>query len=648
MCAIKKYLFLIVLLNASILYASTHYFSPDTIYLDSAQYIKYGNKVLKAANDTVFFLHDSIKYRISNKPFSQSEVFYDSIKERAYRNRITKELHDLVFSDNNHEPKSPSAPRKIASPFVAFGGKVIREIKFEKLDVFGPSIADTSGKAKSWLGETANSLHVKTRTYILKNNLLFEKNDPLDPVIMGNSGREIRSLHFIEDAEILVKQVTPDSVDVYVISKDLFPYGIDGDIYGFDRADLRLWNENFIGLGHSITNTVSILPDNAPLFRYDYGEYKVENINGSFIRGRLYFNRSDLRKEYGLKLTRRLIPHAIKYGGGVDLYHRQVEREINTGDSIINMMIKFDHQDYYLSRSFEVSSHHGKGFVNPFITVSSRFTQRSYLNRPYVAADSNNHFHGFTRVLGNVGFAKNDYYSSNFVFNYGRTEDIPYGYKFELIGGYEWREFYERTYTAVLLAAGKYLNNFGYLYGILQSGGFIHNSVFEDGVLNAGMHYMTDLFKAHNLKIRNFLAIDYTKGFNRTDRSKIYLNDRYGLTGYNKNLIGGQQRLFVNLQSVWFLPYSFYGFRFSVFYFAEMGLTGPVGKSIFDNSLYSGIGAGMRIKNEHLVFDALEIRFAWYPKTLPSGQFLDASFGGSMSPEFSNFIDSYPQVINYQ
>jgi hypothetical protein len=44
-----------------------------------------------------------------------------------------------------------------------------------------------------------------------------------------------------------------------------------------------------------------------------------------------------------------------------------------------------------------------------------------------------------------------------------------------------------------------------------------------------------------------------------------------------------------------------------------MGIIGSNNKCIFDESYYSGIGIGLRLHNENLVFETFRLRLAFYP-----------------------------------
>lgn len=79
-----------------------------------------------------------------------------------------------------------------------------------------------------------------------------------------------------------------------------------------------------------------------------------------------------------------------------------------------------------------------------------------------------------------------------------------------------------------------------------------------------------------------------------------------------------------------------------------MGLVGPENRSVFSNKLYSGIGLGIRIRNENLVFKTFQIRFAYYP-TVPNdmGQFYYLISGENYQKPV-NFDPKIPYIIDYR
>ncbi|NLE34622.1 MAG: hypothetical protein GX622_05940, partial [Bacteroidales bacterium] len=58
-------------------------------------------------------------------------------------------------------------------------------------------------------------------------------------------------------------------------------------------------------------------------------------------------------------------------------------------------------------------------------------------------------------------------------------------------------------------------------------------------------------------------------------------------------------------------------FRFALFAFADAGLL--VREGFMDGGYYTvpALGAGVRIRNDQLVINTLQIRLAWYPNSPP-------------------------------
>ena len=83
----------------------------------------------------------------------------------------------------------------------------------------------------------------------------------------------------------------------------------------------------------------------------------------------------------------------------------------------------------------------------------------------------------------------------------------------------------------------------------------------------------------------------------------------------NKERIKGGTRLSANWESIWYNSKSFYGFRQSLFAFANVTYIRTVGDPIASGDIYSAIGGGSRIRNENLIFGTVEIKGFYFPRT---------------------------------
>ena len=94
----------------------------------------------------------------------------------------------------------------------------------------------------------------------------------------------MRTLDYIQDARIIIQPKTgsPDSVDVYVITKDLF--SINGAINRASTGKFKATVEdaNLFGVGQSLAATVLIEKDRVPVSGVGLS-YTKFNIGHSFI-----------------------------------------------------------------------------------------------------------------------------------------------------------------------------------------------------------------------------------------------------------------------------------------------------------------------------------------------------------------------------
>ena len=89
-------------------------------------------------------------------------------------------------------------------------------------------------------------------------------------------------------------------------------------------------------------------------------------------------------------------------------------------------------------------------------------------------------------------------------------------------------------------------------------------------------------------------------------------------------------------------------FQSALFSFVDLGLVGPSNESIFRQKYYAGVGVGLRIRNENLVFKTIQLRLAYYPN-LPSGV-PDVGFiiDGVPKNRFYSFQPRGPEPLTFQ
>ncbi|NJK98910.1 MAG: hypothetical protein HC905_31945 [Bacteroidales bacterium] len=109
----------------------------------------------------------------------------------------------------------------------------------------------------------------------------------------------------------------------------------------------------------------------------------------------------------------------------------------------------------------------------------------------------------------------------------------------------------------------------------------------------------------------------------------------------------GNERLNIHFETVSFSPWYFYEFRFVFFASAEFSFFGKK-TNIWANPIYPGFSIGVRIRNERLVFNTLELRLHLYPNKpeYSRTQFLRISGEQVLTPE--NFATKPPAISTYR
>jgi hypothetical protein len=95
----------------------------------------------------------------------------------------------------------------------------------------------------------------------------------------------------------------------------------------------------------------------------------------------------------------------------------------------------------------------------------------------------------------------------------------------------------------------------------------------------------------------------------------LRLNTQFGLRGFISDSVWGDQRLTLQLETAFYLRFKFLGFKFAPFPYADMSLISPANQPLSQAMLYTSLGGGVRMRNENLVFETIEIRAYFFPVT---------------------------------
>jgi hypothetical protein len=580
--------------------------------------------------------HDSITRKDKNL------VFFDSLKVKASKNRFTKKLYDFIIVSPDTIVKKQITGTSDAS-YINYSGKKIRKIEIKRLNVFGVNINNPTIDNPKKIDNFLNKTHVNTNENIIRKNLLFAVGDKISPLTLSDNERILRQLSYIDDARIIIVPVSDDEADIVVYTKDIYSLGGDYVYNGLNKGSVSIFEKNIFGMGHEFGLEIpyDAKAENSPGFGV---HYNIDNIWRSFINMNLYFLDGLGEKTYGFNLSRKLVSSNTKYAGGISVRQMYTTEDLDTLH--VPAPLKYNFQDYWLTRSFLIN----KESVSRII-IGARYTLNNVFDRPVILPDSYYNLQKYKIYLASGALSIQKYYKTNLIYGYGRTEDIPYGGLFRVTVGREYNEFHDfrkRTYLGAEIALGKSTKALGYFYTSAGISTFLDGNQTEQGLLSLDMKFFSNLLTVGKNRIRNFVYIDYTRGFNRYTNEFLVFDNDNGFSGFKNDSVNGTQRLSVSLESVLFSPVNLYGFRFAFFGFADFSFLSDANEMIGNGNTLSGIGLGVRIRNDNLVFNTFQLRFGFFPNPPSYSKINHLTVSGEQLLRPNNFDSGPPSIIPYR
>jgi hemolysin activation/secretion protein len=166
-------------------------------------------------------------------------------------------------------------------------------------------------------------------------------------------------------------------------------------------------------------------------------------------------------------------------------------------------------------------------------------------------------------------------------------------------------------------------------------------------VISGEVNYISNLIPFRYSFFRQFLTFRYTHGIRRDPLDYLNISNNQGIRGINNDQLIGTKKFTVGAETVFFSDKSLLGFRIAYFVFGDIGLVNGV-PSIWKSPLYQGYGLGLRLRNESLTFNTLQLRFGYYLNIpdLTSPTRFNAS--GNVPLRLRDFDISAPAIAPFQ
>ncbi len=200
---------------------------------------------------------------------------------------------------------------------------VISRISVRGTDVFDLETKTNLHKFPyTWI----NFLHIQTKEYIIRNELLFKVGDPMDVFLLRETERNLRALPFIRAARIVNFPQRDGTVALVIHVNDSWttePQFNASGTGGVDKVEIGFKEKNFLGLG----KTVSYFHNKSE----DVSENKLGYFDPQLLGTRWQVDAEDTEATNGsestVKLARPFFASDVKWSAQSTYMHSQREVE---------------------------------------------------------------------------------------------------------------------------------------------------------------------------------------------------------------------------------------------------------------------------------------------------------------------------------
>lgn len=570
----------------------------------------------------------------------KADALYDTITNHKFKKFPLMQNVTRLLIRGRQGPieTQPQAQLNVSRAyFEQFAGRTITSISVVRNNVFEGDRRDVSK-----LEKFIDNLHSLVNEKEIERNLMFKPGQKVQPYTMAVNEEWLRRMPYLSGAYIILTAdpSDPQQVSATIVTRDVWAIGAELNIG--NRSYVTAYDENFFGSGNKFFMKYYAHQDGQ---RTGFeAAYTVRNLLGTFAQVTIELGAGATNNVARVSVDKPLIMPTDFIWGGTAGHIQKFE-----GVAVMNQMMQIKKAEYALwgGRAWNLEPRKGTNF---YAILGANHLE--FPIRPDLDGTRNPFYYRRTTALMNVGISRRNFFQGNMIYGYGRTEDIPYGHKFELVGGLEWNEFLgRRPYIGASVAWGDW-TPIGYVDTELSAGTFITpKKKFQQAMLRFNLRQFSPLFDLgrHNY-MRQFLKISGTWGFNRLEGEKELLpftttSEIHGLRlpyealGYNRLVAGGEV--------VWFTPIFLWHFRFAFFAWADAGWLG-VNKSIFCNPFSAAVGIGVRIKNERLIFNNVQIRLGAILSRNPAADYSFYQFTWEQHLQKADFTPRPPMVIPYE
>ena len=565
------------------------------------------HELMKCAG--IFFL--ALLVVLSSQPL-QAQEKTDSLINSIKDSQITKDLVDVISKDPE---KDTVFNQKAEDAFLPYQGRIIRNIKIDHLG-FERNFYEGTKKAVKTAVNIGNALHNDTKESIIRDNLFIQENKPLNAYKIADNERYLRDLQFILDARIQAKPVGKDSVDLVVTTRDVFSLGARFSPRSHNELRFGIYDANFMGLGQRLEYNGIIDGDRMP----NYGQeiiYEKVSLGGSLVNLSMGYSSINTGTSYGdeyesatyLKLNRPLVSPYTRMAGGFELSNNWSTNVDAKPDS---MFLKYSYAIYDVWTGYNIGINNIVRNRNRHF-VALRWLRQNFMEQPLQEVILNDpRYSDNSFVLSEFTFFQQNFYKTRYIYGFGRTEDVAYGYNAHLTAGWTSLLDRRRAYIGGGITKKIVTNRGDFLEGNVQASSFYHDGP-EDVTLLFSFSWFSRIRYQRKAMVRQYLKASFTTIVNHNINPLLKIGNEFGVQGFRADSLQGKSRIGISSETVFYTRWNLLGFRFAPLAFADVAFLPPVNTNLSYNKLYIGLGTGVRTRNENLIFGTIEARVTYYP-----------------------------------
>lgn len=559
-------------------------------------------------------------------PNDSSEYTYDTFF-LAKKKGLFGKLGRSISEDPPKPEVTKTGTIKNDLPYNKYKGRIIRHIYYTRLGL-DRDFSDTSHYKKNFGVRLGKTFHSTTREKMIRYNLFFDEGDKLFPLLLADNERHLREQPYLQDARIIVKPVSgSNEVDIWVITKDVFSIGGNIDISSADKGEIALREESLNGSGQKIE--LGGLYDKGRNQQQSFrGEFVHRNIFGSLMNWSFGFNAfnntiNTFQKQetyYFTSIDKPLVSPYIPWIGGLELSYHQSKNAYNSA--------KFDSlygYTYYNGDGWIGYNLGSKRFLKKNINsrlrkfIAARVVHNNFTDIPDSYTNNYNYLYAdLTAVLGSFTLLKQSFYKTKYIYGFGRRfEDVPEGFSASVVGGWTDKNGRNRPYYGLDFQRYFFTNKGNYFNYTVRLGAYYKDKRFEDFDVLAGIDFFTKLKKlGSHWYSRQFINLAYTRQMTPMLNEPLKLSSDFGIPIFRNGTLAGDMRSTLKMESVFYSRWRLAGFGFAPFVFGDACLLKPVNESFGKSDVFTSLGAGIRTRNESLVFGTMELKAYYFPRTV--------------------------------